>query len=483
MHNNVFSFFVTKIAKDEDGIIDPGEAVAASLAAASGPVAKASVPLVNSLIKILGPKRVKWTGTPLYGMTGIGDSHDMEALKKGMNFTQQELQQIAKMPAEQRIPYAISQYKTPTKKLLGLFNIGLKVPVGFTADPHQLEALGKGYESINSMIEKNKLIEKGVRMELTPGPVSKFLGPSYNTATKTVRLPWVNEEFALHELGHASHMTQPGAMAANSFRKLLKRTAIMSIPMAYLAGNEIQKMLPGTIDDKIINFVQSNAPSIMAATWAGAEVYPEVQATTRAVNHIYKTKGKAAAIKTLKALLPALSSYLIPIIPAMVGISMAKKYFFDAKKDELKKEGGIADQLWAHVSPLGEQLSHIGGQVAAQTSELMSKPVGEVASTLWKATNHVVKSPSFATGAVMSAIPVTAFTYIHHNTPHGKILREKRTEYRRKHGILSQPEVDLEKIYNASKDDSVTFPAIAGITAAMSGGILTKMFSDLLGVL
>jgi hypothetical protein len=466
MVKDVHSFFVTKVAKDDPKkVIDPGEAAAAGLAIAAGPLAQQIIPPVASYaLSGLGPEQVPWQGTQVSGLSKVEPF-----------LTAQTEADLKKFIGP----------KTQTRRLLNLFDVRTKpMPEGFS--PRSIEALAKSYPLIDKMIDRYDLAKKGVKLEFTEAPLASLTGPKWIPHTKTVRMPVVNEELILHELGHAAHETRVGSKAFGAIRNFAARAGTLSVPMAFLAGNEIQKMLPGTVDDKIIDFIQKNAPAVMAASYAASELYPEVQATTRAVHHVYKTKGAAAARKTLKALMPSMISHVVPIIPVLVGVSLAKKWYFKEKAKEEKTAGvlkNIGQGFWETIGPLAAETANIAGQVGRQTSELLRKPPEKVMKTLWRSGMDTVKSPEFVSGAVTAGIPAATFAYVYHNTPHGKAYRRALDKHESQFGSVARAEVDLRRVKEEARDDSATWPAIVGIGAALSGGFLAKMWSDIAHVL
>lgn len=479
MLDDVLGFFISKVAEEEDDdrVIDPGEAAAAGIAIAGSKLSRTVVPFLGSMAASkLRPKPHIYAATPWYGIPRLQDSALFD-LMNGDHVADESMKQ--------------------THKLLNMFDIGLKPkgPLVRTADglkniplvdidgAVKLDSISK---SVDSMVDSYGLREKGLKFDVGGGPVTRLRGPSYSPSTNRISLPWINEDFALHEVGHAAHLRTPAAKAINTARRMIRAGTNIAIPMAYIAGDEIKKMFPGEIDDKIVDFVQENAPSLLAATWAASDVYPEVQATTRAINHVLKTKGAEAAKSTLKALLPDLASRVIPIIPAVVGISLAKKYYFNAKKKEQEKTAGISDTakgLWGAAREIGSELGGIGSQVSYQAGELVNKPFKEFARSMWDAGVANIKSPEFVQGAVMAGVPTAALAYVYHNTHHGKKYRERSHDIRTRLGMTPKVVSDMERLKESQKNDSATWPAIAGIGAALSGGFLAKMYADLYRVL
>lgn len=463
---NVNSFFKTKLAQakapkkkeeppEKDPLIDPGEAAAAGLAFAAGPVAQKVFPLVGGwALGQMGPTPKLWTSDV---------AQDVKFIRGGM---------LDPLPKP--------------RKIMGLFDAmprPVEGPGTFTRHVEDVEQLKKIQKTVNLMLGKYGLPSKGVRMELTPGSLSRLTGPRYETLKKKIVLPDIEEAGVLHEIGHAAHLTKPGATTLNFARKLLHKGTHLAVPMAYIAGDEIKKMFPGKIDDKVIDFIQQHAPGIVASTYAASELYPEVQATTRAVKHVYDVKGAKAARETLKALLPPMASYALPLIPTMVGIGLARKWYMEAKEKEadiekmFPKEAGVASDIWKHiVSPLGKDVSWLGGQLTHGAHELFHQPLSTVGKRLWKAGKHVAGSSDFATGAAMAGIPALTFGMINAATPHGKAYTRR---------LEKIPYLDKEtvKARKESEKNPFIIPAIMGITAAISGGLLSKFYGDIYKVM
>lgn len=469
MPPRVNSFFLTKIAKDDPNkIVDPGEAAAAGLAIGTHPIATKVLPIGGSYLagRWTAPP-VPWLGQPMYGL-GEGGISTPDKILKGMN----------------KVPRIMNLFKVRPLDPGGIVEGKFKRIRG-AVDPQQVQVLQESLKSADQMMKKYDLYKKKVKFDIVKGPLSRLTGPSFDSSTKRIKMPWIDKDYFLHEIGHAAHLTKPGARTLHGVRKAIKAGVGSAIPMAYLVGNEIQQMLPGKIDDKIISFVQENAPAIMAATWTASEIYPEVQATSRAVHHVYKTEGKKAAIKTLKRLLPPLASYVLPVIPAIVGLSLAKKYYFDAKKEEdVVKTANFLGGLYREVlAPTGEELASVAGQIAKQTGKLFRKEPKDVMQTLYRAGIKSAKSPEFVSGAIYAGIPAATWAYAIHNTHHGKLYRQKREALRVKSGQHPQQLADLQEHLAKQKDDSVTLPALVGLGAAVSGGFLNKFWSDIMRVL
>ena len=357
-------------------------------------------------------------------------------------------------------------------------------------------------------MSEKKLREKGVTINFKQGPLNWVLGPRYETATKRVYLPLADKVVAMHELGHAADYT---AGRIGKVRKILEpmlmRGVQFALPVAIVAGDRIAEILPGTIDDKIIRFLQDNAPAIMGATIAATTLYPEAKASVLAINHIAKVEGPKAARAAMRKLGPAFGTYLLGAIPAVVGMAFARKYMREARAEkadtaglvdkkmlELEKEGGIIPSIAEIVGMVqsgsrfvrssGRDLAFIGKQVGQQAVQIVNEP--GTMRKITQAAKEIGRSPEFIQGALASAIPAASGALYLYGTSSGREIRKRMT-----------PE-HAEDIYSHSKrgvplarhteerwreENPKLFAGLVAMGAAMSGGIITKFISDLARVL
>lgn len=491
---NVNDFFLTKLAKKEeerDPVIDPGEAATAGLAMAFSPFSKHVVPRVlrAGLSKFRAPTQV-WGGDPVHGLKGIEEmkypKEIAEALKKLIAQTGQGVNP-ERGYKQGVIGEALERKALQNQKILGgLFNITpmAKRPGTTTIKLPDVDKLVDMQKSVNSMLEKYKLPEKGVTLSFRGGPITSLIGSKYSPPGKEVVLPRVSKHLALHEIGHAAHLSGKFGLGGKVLRDTLHRGAMLSVPMAYIAGDEIKKMFPGEVDDKAVDFIQKNAPAIVTATYSAASIYPEIQANARAISHVYKTEGKQAAKELTKKLLPRFMSYAVPLIPAMIGIGMAKKWHREAKenREKLEKEAGIFSDIAKFMNRTRIHSGHAIKQIGPQAGELLELPTGKFVQRMYESGKSVLKSPEFAAGAALAGIPTALASYIRFNTPHGEAYAEKK----RKYGVgkkfsypgKGSPAAEIEYHSTRSQNSSMT-PVVMGITAALSGGFLTKLFTDI----
>src|SRR4029453_8289624 len=104
---------------------------------------------------------------------------------------------------------------------------------------------------------------------------------------------------------------------------VLQRAAMAALPIALIAGDEIARAIPGTIDDHAIRFMQAHAPTILGATLAATQLYPEAKASWLAIRPPHEVEGGGAAWRAAKKLLPQLGGYALLTIPPIVGMALA----------------------------------------------------------------------------------------------------------------------------------------------------------------
>lgn len=373
---------------------------------------------------------------------------------------------------------------------------------------HKLRDITK---TVDSFIDKHNLAKKGVTVNLKQGPLNWMLGPRYEIAKKRVYLPEISKDLALHELGHAADYTKGRiGKVRGTLEPILRRGAQIALPAALIAGDQIKEMLPGTVDDRAIEFMQRNAPAIAGATIAATTLYPEAKASYLALKHIAKTEGRDAAFKSMKRLGAGWGTYVLGAIPTIVGLSLARKYMREARKEkgdteelvqqqlrELEKTSGMAD-LFKGVNPktlieqaargvrsAGKDVVHVGEQVAQQSRQMIRNK--EVMRRVGGAARSVGTDPTFVQGALISAVPATMASLYLYGTPAGKHIRA-RMDPAHVRKTQSGSEEGLALVHSRTdekwrEENPLKFAGLVAAGAAMSGGVMAKLFSDLAKVL
>jgi hypothetical protein len=462
-------------AKTRTNSLDPGERAIASL------VAVGSAPLARRLALLASN----------YALGGVADKDSVpwhNAL------------QVRNAPtiAEARPGVAPS-------KLMGLFNVSARVrDVQDVADHKEVmraaSKIPEIQDVVDSFIDKHDLARKGVRMNFHGGILG---GNYYNPSTKEVFFKDVGKEKVLHELGHAADFTSSRlGKLRGRFGPMLERGAYAALPIALIAGDRIKEMLPGTIDDKAISFMQDHAPAIMGATLAATQLYPEAKASALALQHIAKTEGPQAARAAFKRLGPAWATYLLGVIPPIVGMALARKYMRQARDEQaqqgdIEKVGSLMRDIThgagAFLRDTAKDLGHVGKQISSQTADMIRSP--GTGRRILEASKAVGTSPEFVNGALSAAVPATLGALYLYGTEAGKHIRERihpsdRTKYMAGRHDFELVDTIPSTIPGASlvherwrEQHPMRFAGLVALGSALAGGIAMKMMFDLRKVL
>jgi hypothetical protein len=471
---------------------DPGERAMVGILATGG-IAGKVIPFVTNIIGQLAAERGshKWPqSAPIRG-SSVGDAlenaHRPHAKLMGMFDVSSR--QVAPRADPAWVERVLTNPARPGDR-------AEFARLGVTG-PEHLDRLRVGEEMSNirnvvdSFIEKHDLTRKGVGINFGRGPLGQIGGPRYHISSKQVYLPRVSKEIALHELGHAADYTKGFGKVRGVLEPILSRGVRIALPVALIAGDRIKEMMPGTVDDKAISFMQDHAPAIMGATLAATSLYPEAKASFLAVRHISQTEGHAAARSALKKLIPAWSTYLMGAIPAVVGMALARKYMRHAREEkhrDLQKVGGVIGELGASAGSffrnMAGDLGHIGKQVGHQSWSMIKEP--GLAQRVGHAAKTVGSSPEFVYGALSTAIPATMTALYLYGTPAGKEIRNRiHPEHRSKFIAEGGKNIPFTSHTDETwrEANPHRFAGLVAVGAALSGGVLSKFFADLQRVL
>jgi len=443
----------------------------------------------------------------LAGAAAVGGSLTAKLLPWGLSAVADSMQDVGSVPWHNAIPVqggksiadVMADAKMPRSKLLGLFDITSRIrPARSVRDHEQVaKAINKLQEIqpvVDSFIDKHNLAEKGVTLNFNRGALGSAMKNRYVVPSKEVFFSSIDKEKVLHELGHAADFTGSRLGKIRGWAgPAISRGVSVALPIALVAGDRIKEMMPGTIDDKAIEYMQNHAPEIMAATLAATTLYPEAKASYLAVQHIAKTEGPEAARAALKKLVPAWGTYLIGAIPAVVGMALARKYMREAREEKnMAKEGGVRDAIrnfglgardlakgvgsgvWHGIVDSALDIAHVGKEVGRQAVDMIKQP--QTLKRISAAAKEVGTSPEFVQGALSSAIPATMAALYLYGTPGGKTIRER-----------VEPSEIAAGDYPLAKQTSerwreqhpLRFAGLVAAGAALSGGIISKFFSDL----
>lgn len=376
-------------------------------------------------------------------------------------------------------------------KVLGMFPVHSRPhavdPENFRKVHGKLDAIA---DTVDAFMAKHDLDRKGVRLSVRSGPMTSLLGPRYaqSSADKTVHLPILSKEVALHELGHAADYTSGKIGKARAFlNPMLQRSAMIGLPIAMIAGDRISAAIPGTVDDKAIAFMQENAPMIMGATLAATSLYPEAKASILALRHIKATEGMAAAKASAKKLLAGWGTYALMAIPPIVGLALARKYLHKARAEKDLEAEKTASQLtemlrghWDDIVSGVKDIAHVSRQIGQGTADLITSP--GTAKRIVQAAKDVGTDPQFVTGALSSAIPATLAALYTYATPGGAELRKVDTSIRKRY--IDEPNRLVKRAPESFRESHpLAYAGMVGLGTALSAGLMSHLFNDLSKVL
>lgn len=374
----------------------------------------------------------------------------------------------------------------PKTKLLGLLPITERPKVTTPEFAAAFDELKKIGPVVDSFIDKHNLAKKGVTIDFHSGSFSS--SPEYFRGAKRLNIPEVSKAGVLHELGHAADYTTRTGKIRSYLEPALKTGVLTALPIAYIAGDRIAEMIPGTVDDKAIRFMQDHSPAIMGATLGATTLYPEAKASISAIKHVAQTEGRPAAKALAKQLLPSFASYLFTAIPVMVGMSLARKYMRENRKENegLQKKSGFAGHvvkdLLAYGKDLVDDVGHIASEIGHGSKKLITEP--GTARKIISAAKETGQSPEFIAGALTAAVPATLGSLYLYGTPGGELIKERIPKGLERAYIQEAAPGSITGRASEEwrKQNPLRFAGIVGLGAALSGGIMAKFWSDLLKV-
>jgi hypothetical protein len=205
-----------------------------------------------------------------------------------------------------------------------------------------------------------------------------------------------------------------------------------------------------------------------------------------------------------------LGTYILGAIPTIVGLSLARKYMREARKEkgetddlvqqqlrELEKVGGILSlldprtaikelpNLGRFIRSTAKDFADVGVQIGQQSKQMVQNR--EVLSRLGTAAKAVGTDPTFVQGAMIAAVPATIASLYLYGSPSGKEIRQ-RMDPAHVRKTQSGSEEGLALIHSRTDDkwreeNPLKFAGLVAAGAALSGGIMAKLFSDLARVL
>lgn len=187
-------------------------------------------------------------------------------------------------------------------------------------------------------LSESMLKEKGLKGKVQVNLQRGLSKNYYNPVGKSVNIGTAAPSVALHEIGHAADYRNN--LAKTVLRSLPMAAASIAVPASFGYGDYIKEKIPGTTDDKIIDFIKAHPFATTLGGYTSATLYPEAKASFLALKHMKKHRGGAAAKAALvKELLPAFGTYALGSLPPLA-VAGAAKLINDLQNTK-KKKGGI----------------------------------------------------------------------------------------------------------------------------------------------
>jgi hypothetical protein len=467
--------------------LDTGERALAGLAAGSS-IYTLALPFVGEEVfrHFYEKETVPWGSmTSIKGVGSVGEARSRMAPKAGPLFA--EADRIADDPAklDKLLAESYPAESATKNRFLGLFDISGRPKPIKKSDVGQLAIkFDEVADTVDSFINKHNLAEKGVRMDFHGGMMNPM--PRYEMGEKLVKIPRVSKEVVLHELGHAADYTGSKLGKIRSIiDPLVRRSAPTAIPIAMIAGDSIAKAIPGTVDDKVINYVQEHAPEVLGASLAATLLYPEAKASILATRHIRATEGAEAAAKAAKRYAQAWGTYALGMIPAIVGVTLARKYMREnrarnaaAEQQMSEKTAAVMGTLKAIGSDListAKDIGYVTKEIGEGTAALVKNP-GTMRNIL-RGAKEVGTSPAFIYGSLVTAVPATLGALYLYGTKGGEAMRDDSPIEKRQWKYY--PEHPRDEDWRGRHP--LAYAGIVGAATAMSGGFIAKILHDIQG--
>lgn len=197
----------------------------------------------------------------------------------------------------------------------------------------RFKSVGK---AVDSFMKEHDLARQGVRINIL-GAGKGSGSDYYNPVKNTVNLRTNSSASALHELGRAADVR--GNVLKTVLRKIPANAAMIGVPTALAYGDKIREAIPGTVDDKVIGFLQDHPVSAVVGGYGLSTFYPEAKASYLALRHLHKIRGSKASSHALKKYFgPLLASSAAGAVPLGIAAHYGKRFADDFHAKQLQKE-------------------------------------------------------------------------------------------------------------------------------------------------
>ena len=294
-------------------------------------IQQAALPLINLLAgygsqKAMGPLADKLRGLP---------SVPLSMRRSDINDLKAHVDRAVSTPQDKRTLNTIGEY---ANRILDRerFDIG---------DSAAVDAKMKDLADLSESMLEEKGLKGKVQVNLTGGLGKNY----YNPISKSVNIGTAAPSVALHEIGHAADYKN--SLTKTVARKLPHMAAMVAVPASFGYGDYIKEKIPGSTDDKVIDFIKEHPYATTLAGYGSSTLYPEGKASFLAWQHMKKHRDLAYANKAvLRELAPAFGTYALGALPALA-VAGAAKFLYDvSKKKPLKKKASAAGNFYKTVT-------------------------------------------------------------------------------------------------------------------------------------
>lgn len=237
--------------------------------------------------------------------------------------------------------------KPPDRRTLNIGDVGNSLQKGNFV-PNDSFAIDKQMADLADLSEsmlKEKGLKGKVQVNLKGGLGSNY----YNPISKSVNIGTAAPSVALHEIGHAADYKN--SLIKTVARRLPHIAALTAVPASFGYGDYIKEKIPGSVDDKVIDFIKEHPYATTLAGYGSSTLYPEGKASFLAWKHMKDKRSLGYANKAaLRELAPAFGTYMLGALPALA-VAGAAKYLYDSKKKKgIKKKAGSMKDFYKTVT-------------------------------------------------------------------------------------------------------------------------------------
>ena len=393
--------------------------------------------------KVINGKLFNYTA-PLFGKRFIKPIINTETIKKAIDRSDDYLSSIAKgISKEDLALYRKSNrdyIKAVGRAIHGNNKDLMNMPIPVT----DMKSVASSLQSVKAGMNYTGVVPKSITIG---GSANTFFSPpsQFETSTGKVFLRHPDPAMVVHELQHAKDFGPEGSKFLRASVPLARNAARISMamtPISIMAGDKIKEAIPGSTDDKVIDYFKKWGPLTSLGLGAYGTFVPEVRAfnttnkflnTPGSLDSVYPGMQDVAKKNLLNAQRVALGTYgaISLLTPYAAGTAMQKMWKPDLEKNA-SALGGIQQYLNALKSTAMNTLNQ--GKAVVQNAP----------SIIGQATHHHA-GPAHGLASHMNAktmlqygIPIALSAGL------GKLLLKSRADIAKQQKIFKDDSIDLD---------------------------------------